>query len=127
MNTRRGFREYVEKQAVRILHADLSRCGGLAEGKKIADMADVYHMSMAPHNVCSPLGTVAVAHSCAAMPNFLAMEIHHLGVPWWDDLAKRKEPLIGDGYVQIPDKPGIGLELDEKQVRKHLKEGESYF
>ena len=61
--------------------------GGLAEAKKVADHADLYYIPIAPHNVASPIGTVAGAHVCAAMNNFLVMEYHAHDVPWWGDLV----------------------------------------
>jgi len=126
LQTRLGFREIIEKQAVRILHPDLAHCGGLAEGKKICDMAEVYYMPVAIHNICSPIGTMAMAHAAATMAGFLALEVHHLGVPWWDDLVKG-EPIIKDGHIKLPDKPGLGIELDDAEVQKHLRPGEKYF
>jgi len=125
--TRRGFRELIEKQVVKIVSPDLSLYGGLSEGKKIAEMADLYYMLVAPHNICSPIGTMAVVHACAAMPNFLGLEFHSLAVPWWEDLVKGDKPLIKEGYIDLPEKPGIGIELNEEEVRKHLKEGETFF
>ncbi len=125
--TRWGFREFIVKQAIRIPHPDLAHCGGLSEGKKIHDMAEVYHMPVAIHNICSPVGTMASAHAAAAMPNFLALEIHHLAVSWWDDLVKGTKPLIKKGYIEVSDKPGLGIELDEAELKKHLKPGEAYF
>ena len=126
LQTRFGFREIIEKQAVRILHPDLVHCGGLAEGKKIHDMAEVYYMPVAIHNICSPIGTMACAHAAASMAGFLALEVHHLGVPWWNDLVKGGQ-IIKDGHIELTDKPGLGLELNEAEVRKHLRQGEKYF
>ncbi|MCJ7506502.1 mandelate racemase/muconate lactonizing enzyme family protein [Candidatus Bathyarchaeota archaeon] len=127
LQTRQGFREIIEKQAVRILHPDLSHCGGLAEGKKIHDMAETYYMPVALHNICTPVGTMAMVHAAATMANFLALEVHHLGVPWWDDLVKSEKPIIKKGYIEVPDKPGLGIELNEAEVRKHLRQGKKYF
>ena len=127
LQTRFGFREIIQKQAVRIIHPDLAHCGGLAEGKKIHDMAEIYYMPVALHNICSPIGTMAMVHAAATMSNFLALEIHHLAVPWWEDLVKGDKPIIKEGYIEVPDKPGLGIELNEAEVKKHLKPGEKYF
>ena len=127
LQTRMGFREIIQKQAIRIIHPDLTHCGGLSEGKKIHDMAEIYYIPVALHNICSPVGTMANVHAAATMSNFLALEIHHLAVPWWEDLVKGDKPIIKEGYIEVPDKPGLGVELNEAEVRKHLKQGEEYF
>lgn len=125
--TRQGFRELIEKQAVRIVAPDLSWTGGLSEGKKIAELADLYAMYTAPHNICSPIGTMAAVHACATMPNFLALEFHAVAVPWWNSLVKGTEPIIQNGYIQVPERSGIGVELNEDEIRKHLMPGEGLF
>lgn len=127
LQTRLGFREIIHRQAVRILHPDLTHCGGLSEGKKIHDLAEIYYMPVAFHNICSPVGTMAMVHAVATMSNFLALEIHHLAIPWWEDMIKGDKPIIKEGYIEVPDKPGFGVELNEVVVRKHLKPGEKYF
>lgn len=125
--TKHGFRELIQKQATDIVAPDVPKVGGLLESKRIADMADTYYIPMAPHNVSGPIGTMAAAHVCASIPNFLVMEFHSLEVPWWNDLARGEGPIIKDGYIAIPDKPGIGIELNEEVAIQHLKEGETFF
>ena len=71
-----GFRDLLEQQAVDYIMPDIPKCGGLSECRKIANMAEVYYVPLAPHNVCGPLGTMASAHVCASIPNFLVMEWH---------------------------------------------------
>ena len=121
-----GFRELIEKQAARIIAPDIPKMGGLMEFKKVADHADMYYIPMAPHNVASPIGTVAGAHVCAAISNFLVMEYHAHDVEWWGDLVIG-EPTIVDGYIHLNDRPGHGLSLNEDVARAHLKKGCSYF
>jgi L-alanine-DL-glutamate epimerase-like enolase superfamily enzyme len=121
-----GYRELIEKQAARIIAPDIPKMGGLAEAKKVADWADTYYIPIAPHNVASPIGTVAGAHVCAAMNNFLVMEYHAHEVPWWDDLVIG-EPTIAGGFIHLNDKPGHGMELDEDVARAHLVPGSSFF
>jgi len=125
--TRHGFRRLIENQGVDIVSPDISKAGGLSESKKIADMADLYYMAVAPHNITSPIGTVAACHMCASIPNFLALEYHAIDIPWWGKLIKQEQSLISEGYIEVPEKPGIGVELDEEEVVKHLKEGEILF
>ena len=121
-----GYRELIEKQAARIIAPDIPKMGGLAEAKKVADHADLYYIPIAPHNVASPIGTVAGAHVCAAMNNFLVMEYHAHDVAWWGDLVV-EGPTIVDGYIHLNDRPGHGLTLNEDVARAHLKPGSSYF
>ena len=125
---REGFRELVERKAIRIAAPDFQHCGGLIEGKKIAELAGMHGILAAPHNICTPLGTMASVHACAAIPNLLALEFHAVALLWWDKLVKGVEkPIIKDGYIKVPDRPGLGVELDEEEIRKHLRKGERYF
>ncbi|MGD9711868.1 MAG: mandelate racemase/muconate lactonizing enzyme family protein [Thermomicrobiales bacterium] len=121
-----GFRDLIEKQAARIIAPDIPKMGGLAEAKKVADHADLYYIPVAPHNVASPIGTVASAHVCAAMNNFLVIEFHAKDVEWWDDLVDGGA-VIQEGFIRLTDAPGHGLTLNEDVARKNLKEGSSYF
>jgi galactonate dehydratase len=110
---RYGFREIVEKQAVDIIMPDISKCGGLSECRKIANMAEAYYIPFAPHNNSSALSTVADAHVCASVPNFLALEFHRFGDPTWNDTLLSDEPVIQQGHVVLNEKPGLGVELNE--------------
>jgi L-alanine-DL-glutamate epimerase-like enolase superfamily enzyme len=125
---RHHFRELLERQAVDILAPDFQKVGGLLEGRRIADMADMHYLAVAPHNISSPIGTMAAVHLCAAIPNFLALEWHAAAVPFFDDLVKgRRGPLIDKGYIRVPDKPGLGIELDERVAYQYRKRGEAFF
>jgi L-alanine-DL-glutamate epimerase-like enolase superfamily enzyme len=125
--TRHGFRPMIESQAVDIIQPDVPKVGGLLESKKIADMADTYYIPMAAHNVSSPVGTVAACHVCAGIRNFLVMEFHCRDVAWWNDLVITDTPIIQDGYVTLPDRPGLGYELNEEVARAHLVKGGTFF
>jgi galactonate dehydratase len=122
-----GFKDLLEKQAVDIIMPDLPKCCGLSEGKKIANMAEVYYIPFAPHNVCGPLGTVASAHCCAAVPNFLVLEWHWLERPHWHDLVVADPPLIQNGAITLTDKPGLGVELNMEAAEKFLRPGTRLF
>jgi L-alanine-DL-glutamate epimerase-like enolase superfamily enzyme len=121
-----GYRELIEKQAARIIAPDIPKMGGLAEAKKVADHADLYYIPVAPHNVASPIGTMAGAQVCAAMNNFLVMEYHTHDLAWWGDLVEGP-PVIEGGFIHLDDRPGHGLTLDEDVARAHLKPGSSFF
>ena len=84
---RHGFREAFECGAIDIAAPDPQKTGGLLETRRIADYADTHYISMAPHCIASPIGTIANVHVCAAIPNFLALEWHGMSVPFWNDLA----------------------------------------
>jgi galactonate dehydratase len=122
-----GFKDLLEKQAVDIIMPDLPKCCGLSEGKKIANMAEVYYIPLAPHNVCGPLGTIASCHCCAAVPNFLVLEWHWMERPHWHDLVLADPPLIQDGYITLNDRPGLGWDLNEEAAEKHLRPGTRLF
>ena len=116
--TKWGFREILEKQAAVVLQPDLSHAGGILECKKIAAMAETYFAAVAPH---CPLGPIALA-SClqldACIPNFLAQEHVTLGKGYL------KEPfVIKDGYISLPTKPGLGIELDENALAGKIYDG----
>lgn len=115
---RHGFREVLEKRAADIVMPDLHKCGGLLEGRKIADMAHTYYVPFAPHNVTSPIGTMAAAHVCAAVPNFLILEWHWVDrLPLWGSWVKEGE-IIDKGFIRLPERAGIGVEMDEDAARK---------
>ncbi len=125
---RHQFRELLEREAVDIVSPDFQKSGGLLEGRRIADMAEVHYLAVAPHNISSPIGTMASAHLSAAIPNFLALEWHAASVPFFDDLVlDRRGPMIERGYIKVPDRPGLGIELNEKVAYKYRKPGEKFF
>jgi galactonate dehydratase len=119
--TRWGFRPYLEQQALSIIQMDMCKCGGLLEARKIAAMAEVYHIPIAPHGVASTLGKVAFAHVCATVPNFLILE--------WSLNRKVNDPftttanLDKSGFVILPETPGIGIELHEDAVKEAMVPG----
>ena len=121
--TKYGFRDLIVNQAADIVAPDISKVGGLMETKKIAELADLYYISVAPHNICSPIGTVAACHVCATIPNFIALEFHAIDVPWWAKLIKKGSQLIEEGYIKVPEEPGLGIEINEDEIVKHLKRG----
>jgi L-alanine-DL-glutamate epimerase-like enolase superfamily enzyme len=105
---------------------DVNKCGGLGEYVKIANLCDLYGVPIASHNISSPIGTVAGAHVSAAIPNFLCMEWHSRDVPWWNDLAVRTHgsgPILEDGYIDVPEGPGLGVEIDRELAEEYLVDG----
>jgi L-alanine-DL-glutamate epimerase-like enolase superfamily enzyme len=124
--TRHGFRDLIEAQAADIISPDLAKAGGLLEGRKIADLADMYYVPMSPHNICSPVGTMAVSHLCAAVPNFQVLEFHHLDNDIWNTLTVERN-LIQNGHIDVPEKPGLGVTVDEDVVRGVAQQDLGYF
>ena len=122
------FIKLCQNHAVTKIHPDLDTAGGILETKKIGDAAMEYAVPMAMHYAGSPVGCMASVHCAAATQNFLALENHSLDVPWWNDLAEGIEkPIINHGYIQVPEKPGLGITLNEDAVRRHLMPGSGYF
>ena len=93
-----------------MIHPDILTAGGMLETKKIADMAEDYGVAMALHMAESPIGCMAAVH-VAATENFMVLENHSVDVPWWNDLVNGlPKPIVQNGYIEVPDKPGLGIE-----------------
>ena len=118
-----GFRPLIDNHAVDVIHPDIESSGGLLETKKIADYAEMAGIQVAMHHAGSPIGGFAGYHCAATFGNnFLAMENHALDMPWWQDLVTGvPKPIINKGYVTVPEKPGLGLELNDEVVKEHLR------
>ena len=116
------FRELMEKQACDMLEPDIPRSGGAIEIRRIAELAEMHHMTIAPHNMASTVTAIASAHICCTIPNFLALEYHSSNIPLWSTMLDMKDP-IQEGYITVPDGPGLGVELDEDEIAKHLPDG----
>jgi len=122
-----GYRELLQKEAADIIQPDFQKVGGLAEAQKVANMAQTYYVPVAPHSVCSPIGQMATAHACAAFPNFLCQEWHWINFPdLWTHWVKEGQ-IIVDGYITPPDRPGIGVEMDEETAKKAQIRGTPWF
>jgi galactonate dehydratase len=119
--SRFGFRQFLEKQAVSIIQPDMAKCGGLYESRKIAAMAEVYHIPIAPHGVATTLGKVAYAHVCSTVPNLMILEWAHYGQKNYDALTTAAD--YRDGFVYVPDTPGIGVEIREDVVKDLVMPG----
>jgi len=116
--TKWQFRELLIREAAHIIQPDICITGGLLETKKIAALAESFNVTVSPHNPMGPVATAANVHLCATIPNFLILEY----IP--DDTAERcdiiDEPVaFSGGYLDIPDKPGLGIELCKEGLEKH--------
>jgi L-alanine-DL-glutamate epimerase-like enolase superfamily enzyme len=123
-----GFRGLLQKQAIGVACPDIQKIGGLHEALRVAEFAGSCDIPIAPHNISSPIGTMASVHLCAAVPNFLALEFHASDVPFWADLVTGNPgPIIEHGYIRVPDAPGLGVKLNEEVARKFAKPDEPFF
>jgi len=126
--TRQQFHDLIVRGKIGIVSPDFQKTG-LLEGKRIADLAETFNVPVAPHNISSPIGTMASAHLCASIPNFLVLEHHGVDVPFWEDLALGWDgKVISDGYIELrEDKPGIGVELNEEVAYRYRRKDEPFF
>ncbi len=117
LNLMKGFEPYLRKHAMDICMIDLP-WNGYIESRRIAAMANMYETMVAPHNYYSHLSTFMNAHLCAVIPNLKILETDFDSVKWRDELVTEL-PDIKKGYLYLPKKPGIGVELNEKAIAKH--------
>jgi L-alanine-DL-glutamate epimerase-like enolase superfamily enzyme len=117
-----GFLPLLQKQAVNIIHPDLASSGGIMETKKIGDLAQEVGIAMAMHMAGSPISALANVHCALATENFLVLENHSVDHPQWNDLVTGlPNPLIQDGFVHAPEKPGLGFDdINEDAFRAYL-------
>jgi gluconate/galactonate dehydratase len=121
------FMPLLRSGGVSVIHPDLLTSGGILETKKIGDAAQEYGVAMAIHMAESPIAAMAAAHVAVATENFMALEQHAADVQWWDDIAiGLPKPLVRDGFIEVPDKPGLGIDdIDDAVIEKHLQPGVS--
>ena len=117
-----GFRPLLEAKGVAVIHPDLATAGGIMETKKIGDLAQEHGVAMAMHHAGSPISFLANIHCAAATENFLVLENHAVDVAWWDELIEGvAHPLIQDGFVPVPETPGLGFSgINDDLFRAHL-------
>ncbi len=120
-----GFLPLLDIGGVSVIHPDLLTSGGILETKKIGDAAQDHGVAMAIHMAESPIAAMAAAHVAVATENFLALEYHSVDVPWWDDIVTGlPKPLVKDGFITVPDKPGLGIDdVVDEVLLGHLQEG----
>lgn len=122
------FIRLVDNRAIDIVHPDLATAGGILETKKIGDYAEEKGVAMALHFAGTPVSFMANVHCAAATMNFMALEHHSVDIGYWTSLVKTKGPFIEKGFARVPEAPGLGVELNEDEVRRHLDpENPGYF
>lgn len=113
------YRTLLERGLAPMIQPDVIHVGGISELRKIAAMAEVYGVGVAPHNAAGPISTAATLQAAACMPNVQIQEMFApQDAPWRDDLARPPISVV-EGKVQIPQGPGIGIELDEEVALAH--------
>lgn len=124
-----GFRRLLEMGAVDIIMPDLQKAGGLGEGQRIANLANLYYVPFAPHMVASFLGAMASAHVCASVPNFMILEwqIYFHTDPMFKEIVNYDGVMIDKGFIPLSEKPGIGVDINEEGMRKYATEGYPFF
>ena len=115
--------------AVDIVMPDLQKAGGLGEGQRIANLANLYYVPFAPHMVASFLGAMASCHVCASVPNFMILEwqTYFDTNPMYKDLVTYDGPQVEKGYIRVSEKPGIGVEINEEGMRKYATQNVPFF
>lgn len=122
------FMKLCDARAVDMVHPDLASAGGILETKKIGDYAEEKGVAMALHWAGSPISLMANVHCAAATQNFIALEHHHVDEEGFEDLATGiAKPILNNGYIQVPETPGLGIDLNEAAIKRELREGEQYF
>jgi L-alanine-DL-glutamate epimerase-like enolase superfamily enzyme len=117
-----GFRPLIENRAVDLIHPDPLTSGAIRETKRIADYASMFGIPTAVHFAGSPVGCMASVHMIATIKDFVAMENHAVDIPWWGDLVNGvPKPIVNNGYIQVPNTPGLGVELNEEACKQHLR------
>jgi galactonate dehydratase len=125
-----GFRRLLETGGVDTVMPDLQKVGGLGEGQRIANLANLYYIPFAPHMVASFLGAMACAHVCVSVPNFLIMEwqsYFHTN-PMYKEIVKFDEgDWVQNSFIKVSDKPGIGVDINEEAMKKYATKGVPFF
>ncbi|MFC1693919.1 mandelate racemase/muconate lactonizing enzyme family protein [Candidatus Latescibacterota bacterium] len=114
-----GFKEIVKKCLANYLRPDVVNTGGITETKKIAALAEAQFIDVIPHGSGSPVRNLATTHISACCPNCVMQEPRGGTSGWMLDLFKGDDIVVKDGYAQLPEKPGLGCDLDEKVAAAH--------
>jgi len=117
--TKYGFTEFCTRHLVNYVQPDVCHAGGILELKKIGAIAEAFRVEMAPHNPQSEVSTLASLHVDATTPAATIQEYSPRNAPWLQDLFYGGAVKIKDGYAELPDRPGLGVDLNEKVAAQH--------
>jgi len=124
-----GFKQLMDN-GVDIIMPDLQKCGGLGEGQRIANLANLYYKPFSPHMVASLLGAMACAHVCVSVPNFHLMEwqsYFHTNKMYREIVTFDEENWVKDSFIKVSDKPGIGIDLNMEAMKKYATPNVPFF
>src|SRR5262249_39817974 len=113
---------YLQNNCIDILQPDVAHTGGITSMKKIAILAETFHVPLAPHCTTSPLGATASLHVAASIPLFLIHETASNALEWGAAFARKNWTVDKDGYASLPQGPGLGVEMDELALAKVAKQ-----
>ena len=115
-----AFRDLLEKRGASVIQPDLTHCGGFTEARRIAALAEAYRVAMAPHNPQGPVSTAASLEFGFATPSYVICESVHEDVPWRSDVVTESFTVEERGRLVRPgNRPGLGIEINEEEVKKH--------
>jgi galactonate dehydratase len=115
-----AFRELFDKRACEICQVDITHCGGLTEARRIAALAETYRLALAPHNPQGPVSTAASLEFGFSQPSYIICETVHEDVPWRQDVVEEGFTVERNGrFVRPNTKPGLGITINESEVKKH--------
>ena len=124
---RAGFKDYIVNAGCDVVQLDVRNTGGLLESKKIADLAELFYLPMAVHDTGSIVCNMAAVQWAASVRDFLAAETVIGRRNWMDDVILHDGPIVKEGHIAVPDKPGLGMELNRDVVKANLAKGEKYW
>ena len=116
--TRYEYKRLFEMRCADFIQPDISHAGGIGELRKIGAMSEAYYVGFAPHNPSGPVANAATLQLAACSPNFSILEIMYSDVDYRDQITN-EDLVYENGYMKIPDKPGLGIEIDENECEKH--------
>jgi galactonate dehydratase len=120
-----AFRDLLERRAASVIQPDITHCGGLTAARRIAALAEAYRVSMAPHNPQGPVSTAASLEFGFATPSYIICESVHGDVPWRGDIVSEGFTVEKAGRIVRPsNRPGLGIDINEAEVKKHPFEQE---
>jgi galactonate dehydratase len=126
LSSKQQFAELLKSESVNILQPEPLNLGGLFATRKIADMVDAHFGMIAPHSAQGPVCSAACVHLNASLPNFLIHEIFdEFNEPWEREIVTHPVHVV-DGYIDIPDRPGLGIDLNIEEILKHPYQQENY-
>jgi galactonate dehydratase len=114
------FRDLFARRGCEVCQLDITHCGGLTAARRIAALADAHQIALAPHNPQGPVSTAASLEFGFSQPGYIICETVHADVPWRDDVVREGFVVEPKGRIVRPNTlPGLGIEIDEAEVRKH--------